>query len=163
MVGKAKDRRPKIEIKTSALDRTLKIAGWVIVAMGWLLLLLSFFIKLPVHTNQQGEANGNPSLWILCLLSTLSTILYIGLIILSKFPHVFNYAVPITPQNADKQYAGAVRLIRVLGLLSVLVFTFVQFEMVLGKSKMIGWVIVLFTLTLFIILWLYIWKSMKND
>jgi hypothetical protein len=55
-------------------------------------------------------------------ISVILTIIYLGLTILSQYPHIFNYPVAITTENALKQYTLAVRLIRFLKLSIAVIF-----------------------------------------
>ena len=55
-------------------------------------------------------------------LPLLAVVLYGFLTVLSRFPHSFNYPVPITPENAGTQYRLAIRLLLVLKTALVGVF-----------------------------------------
>src|SRR5690606_19592949 len=53
-------------------------------------------------------------------LPSIATILYIIMTVYSFFPHIFNYLTEITVENAERQYAIAVRNLRVLKFIVVL-------------------------------------------
>ena len=58
----------------------------------------------------------------------LSTILFVGMTILNKYPHIFNYPSKITIENAERQYTIATKLIRYLKLIIVITFSFIAFQ-----------------------------------
>jgi hypothetical protein len=54
-------------------------------------------------------------------------VLFVGMTLLNKFPHVFNYPKKITNQNAERQYTIATRLVRYLKFIVVFTFSIVVF------------------------------------
>ena len=52
-------------------------------------------------------------------------LLYVGMTFAQKFPHAFNYLTEITEENAKRQYTTAVRMIRWLKLMMVVLFSFI--------------------------------------
>ena len=52
-------------------------------------------------------------------------LLYAGMTFAQKFPHAFNYLTEITEENAKRQYTTAVRMIRWLKLMMVVLFSFI--------------------------------------
>ncbi|MFU8845053.1 MAG: hypothetical protein ACNA7V_14715 [Bacteroidales bacterium] len=88
------------------------------------------------------------------ILSDQLNFMYIGLTFLSGIPHVFNYAAKITPENALRQYTNAIRMIRVLKFILVLVFTMIvlgTLRTALGKSDGLGAWFLPQTILLFVI------------
>ncbi|WP_071593339.1 DUF1648 domain-containing protein [Kamptonema formosum] len=59
---------------------------------------------IPVHFGLSGMPDGWGAKAILWLFPALSAAIYMGLTVLSRFPHTFNYPVPITSENAARQY-----------------------------------------------------------
>ncbi|MBK7867965.1 MAG: DUF1648 domain-containing protein [Ignavibacteriales bacterium] len=55
----------------------------------------------------------------------LIILLYAGMTIAQKFPHTFNYLTEITEENAKRQYTTAIRMIRWLKLMLVVLFSFI--------------------------------------
>lgn len=66
-------------------------------------------------------------IWIL---PAIGFILYVGLTVLNMFPHVFNYPVKITEENAEKQYNIATQAIRVLKVLIAFMFAYITYTSV---------------------------------
>ncbi len=97
--------------------------------------------KIPVHFDLQGNVNryGNKS--SIFLLSSITAVLGIGLIILSNYPHTFNYHVKITDANREKQYSLAASMMRQLNAFTTfclvmmdLVICFLAKELFKGSS-----------------------------
>ncbi len=122
------EKRPKIKPEPTALDRLLEMAGYAMLAFIWIVTLY-FYRKLPetipTHFNATGTADDYGSKSSVFLLPVLGTVLFIGISILNRFPHIFNYPVKITPENALRQYTMATRMIRVLKLSVLIVFTLI--------------------------------------
>jgi uncharacterized membrane protein len=123
-----KEDRPILKIKLTLTDKLLEIFGWLILFVFWTATLLgysNFPEKIPTHYNLTGQPDSfgdNTSIFILPVLSTL---LFAGMTILNRFPHVFNYPKKITNQNAERQYTIATRLIRYLKFIVVLGFSII--------------------------------------
>lgn len=117
--------RPHIKVILTLFDTTLEVLGWISVFVSWVL-TITYYASLPdiipIHYNLTGHVDGFGSKTSILTLPIVSTIIFIGLTILNKFPHVFNYPTGITAANALKQYTTATRLIRYLKVIIVVVF-----------------------------------------
>lgn len=92
----------------------------------WVFLLANFSNLpevIPQHYNTYGKADGFGSKSNLFILAGIASILNIGLSILKKYPHRFNYPVEITKENEFRQYAIATRMLRFVKLILVLIFS----------------------------------------
>lgn len=78
---------------------------------------------IPQHYNAYGKADGFGSKSNLFILAGIASILNIGLSVLKKYPHRFNYPVEITKENEIRQYAIATRMLRFVKLILVLIFS----------------------------------------
>ncbi|MEO6539573.1 MAG: DUF1648 domain-containing protein [Ferruginibacter sp.] len=78
---------------------------------------------VPIHYDSSGNINGYGSKLTILFLPLIPTIIFWGLTQLNKYPHVFNYMTEITADNAERQYTGATRMIRILKVSCVLMFT----------------------------------------
>ena len=132
------NKQPKIKIAWTALDSSLEILAILALAALWLLLLY-FYPKLPntipLHFDGAGKVNGYGSKNLLLFEPVFACILYTGLTVLNRYPHLFNYLSPITEDNAAYQYRMATRLIRYLKLLIVLLFIFVLWTSIQAVSS----------------------------
>ncbi|MBL7767102.1 MAG: DUF1648 domain-containing protein [Chitinophagaceae bacterium] len=119
------NERPKIKLEQSTLDKMLEMLGWTSILAIWVLVITSYQNLpdiIPIHYNSAGQANDFGGKGHILTLPIVATFLFIGLSILNKFPHVFNYPTNITEDNALKQYTKATRLLRYLKFIIVLIF-----------------------------------------
>ena len=61
-------------------------------------------------------------------LSIISTLIFIGLTVLNKYPQLFNYPSEITKENALYQYTNASRMIRFLKFIIMIIFGLIIFK-----------------------------------
>lgn len=162
-------KRPRIKIPLNAFDKVLEIAGWIGVGAIWLLVKLSYE-HLPdiiaIHYDATGTPDNFGGKGTLFTLPILATILYVGLTILNRFPHVFNYPTKITEENALMQYTSATKLIRWLKFAVVLLFSLIAYQTVRsskGETDGLGACFLPFTLFLmFFPIAIYLVKSLKK-
>jgi len=106
-------------------DIIIEIAGLVAVLATWIL-LIAVYTRLPdvipVHYNGLGQADAFGKKSEIFTLPVIATIVFAGMTVLSRFPHVFNYPVIITENNVSFQYGNMARMLRCLKLSLVLVF-----------------------------------------
>ncbi len=117
--------RPKIKIIPSASDRLLESVGLCLLIVLWALAITSYIGSpqiVPVHFNGSGNADGFGYKISMLLLPLIPTGIYFLLGLVNKYPHVFNYPVTITEENAVKQYTIATKMIRALKTVILLVF-----------------------------------------
>jgi len=60
--------------------------------------------QVPTHFGSSGKPDAWGSKTSLLLIPVVSIVIYAGLTVLNKYPYIFNYPVPITEENASKQY-----------------------------------------------------------
>ncbi len=136
--------RPVLQWPKSSLEIGLETAA----ALG-LLTMLYAIIKywpllpetIPHHFDVSGKSDAWGGKWILWLLPGISLAIYIGLTVLSQYPHIYNYPWPITEQNAAAQYHLARTLIGALKTGIVLIFAYLQWQIIqvaLGKGEGLG-------------------------
>ncbi len=119
------ENRPKIKLELTAADRLLEILGWLALLLLWGITILNFSSlpdTIPTHYNALGEADGFGSKNSIWSIPIIATIFFIGLTLLNKYPHKFNYPKEITSENAQKQYSNATRLMRYVKFIIVLIF-----------------------------------------
>jgi hypothetical protein len=59
----------------------------------------------------------------LWLLPVIATVCYVGITMLNKYPHIFNYPTEVTESNAPKLYVMTVRMLRIIKLAILFTFT----------------------------------------
>jgi len=125
------ENRPKIIVPLTKSDYCFEIATAIALIICWLLPVL-LFPNLPDTIPTHYGLNGRPDDWgskvSIFLLPAITTILYLGLTVLNRFPHVFNYTVKITSDNAKQQYYRSTRIIRILKLTVIVLFLFIEWQ-----------------------------------
>lgn len=122
--------RPRLQIELTTVDKVLETVCLTILLVLWVG-AISFFSKLPEqipsHFNASGQADNFSDRTHIFVLPVVATIIYIGMTILNKYPHIYNYLTTITAENAKQLYTSATRLIRVLKLAVVIIFSGIVF------------------------------------
>lgn len=139
-----KQRRPRIRIGRGVID-------WILESMGLtaLILIIAYPLmsfgelpaEIPSHFDASGEPDAYSGKWIIWLLPLVTLILYSGMSVFQNYPHVFNYPVKVTNENAEKLYRTAVRSLTVLKVLVTLFFLYITIRTILiatGKATELG-------------------------
>ena len=112
-----KEELPLAYPELTITDRLLEMAILFTLAGLWLLVIYGYQTlpeTIPTHFNLKGEVDGYGPIWMLNFMPILCSVMFPGMIWLSRVPHRFNYLVKITPENALAQYRLAARFIRML-------------------------------------------------
>ena len=163
------EERPKIKLELTKADKILEIVGWLLIIVIWGFTITNYSNlpeTIPTHFNGAGQTDGFGGKATILTLPLIATILFIGLTLLNKFPHVFNYPINITQDNAFKQYTNATRLIRYLKIIIVFIFgliAFKTFQNANGEADGLGvWFLPLTMGLIFIPLIYFVSKSFKT-
>lgn len=165
----SQNNRPRINLKRSYIDWILEF-----IAFSSLLILIALPIislktlpeTIPVHFNASGQPDGYGNRSAIFLLPAIGAIMYLLMTVVEAFPHIYNYPVEITPENASVQYRIATRLIRILKTVILITFSFISFQTVktatggaagLGKSFL-----PVFLLLTFAPILVYLIQSLNN-
>lgn len=70
--------------------------------------------SVPIHFDMQGTVDGWGKKSTILLYPLISLFIFSGMTVLNRYPHLFNYPVPITESNAEKQYQLAKSLVSAL-------------------------------------------------
>ena len=136
--------RPKIKIELTSIDKLIEIKGWVLLLILWGLTIYSLInlpAIIPTHFSFNGQPDNFGSKSIVLLLPIVGTILFAGMTILNKYPHVFNYPKRITVENALFQYTIATKMLRYLKTALVLIFSLIvlfTYTTAIGKTNGLG-------------------------
>ena len=117
--------QPKLDIPLKSIDIILEVGSLMLLGVFWYFVIDNYNAlpeKIPSHFNIRGEVDGYGSKSSLFILPTIASMLFIGLAVLSRFPHSFNYPVKISNTNAMYQYSISLRLLRILKLVIMMVF-----------------------------------------
>ncbi len=134
--------KPIIHIKWDTWDWIIEIIGAV-----FLLLMIGFPIYffaelpdvIPRHFNAAGEPDGYSGKDTIWTLPVIGVLMYVGMFTLNRYPHIFNYPTEITPENAERQYRVATKLVRVLNVLIVASFWYIGLATIqVAMSNQVG-------------------------
>jgi uncharacterized membrane protein len=163
------EERLGIKLELTTTDKTVEVIGWIALLIIWVLTITSYSNlpdTIPTHYNGAGQVDGFGGKGNILTLPLLATVLFIGLTILNKFPHIFNYPTNITEENAFRQYTNATRMIRYLKCIIVVVFGLIAFKTIRsasGQSDGLGvWFLPLAIGLIFISLAYFVIKSFKT-
>ncbi len=161
---------PKIDVEPNDFDRKLILAGWLLVALNFIL-VFSFYSSLPevipTHFNIKGEADGFGNKSTLWVLPILNLVMYFGMTMLATKmkPWNFNYPTKVTEKNASKIYAISIRMLTWLNLGIALIFLVISLNAILMAKEVnhfsIGWVIIVLLLAITLGPFISIFKMFK--
>ena len=161
--------RPKITLIPSTADKLMEVLSWLILFVFWGYTISHYSSlpdTIPTHYNAAGEADGFGRKASIVGLPLIATLLYIGLTLLNRVPHIFNFPTPVTPDNALRQYTNATRMIRYLKLILVLVFAGISFQTIQqanGTGEGLGlWFLPLTLVLIFMPLLYFVVKSFQT-
>lgn len=154
--------RPVLSIPRSTGEVLLEmaaVAGLVLMIGGLAVSWGSIPERVPLHFGVTGEPDRWGSKGEMLLLVPITLALYIGMTVVSRIPHHFNYPWPITETNAREQY----RLSRLLltGLKAIVVWMFTSIlwgsvKVALGRNDSLD----VFSLPVFLLL-IFGWMGLQ--
>lgn len=160
--------RPKIKIPLQTSDKILEVMGYVALVGFWIFVSYAYSVMpetIPTHFNFAGEADGFGDKDTIFLMPIIGTLLFTVLSVLQQRPHSFNYITDITPENAQKQYTTAVRMIRFLKVALIVIFIFIEvltYKTAMGGGEDMGiWLLPMTFLLTFGPLFYFLIKSSK--
>ena len=123
--------RPKINIKYETIDYIIESLG--IIALVCLVTAPIYFYNslqdnIPIHYNIHGQPDAYESKQTIWILPLIGLFLYIGMTLLNKIPHLFNYPTKVTSENAERLYRTGTRTVILLKVISTLIFAYLNFK-----------------------------------
>lgn len=107
--------RPRIKIELTTTDNVIELIGWLSLLAIWVLAITSYSNlpdTIPIHYNGAGQIDRFGNKINILTLPLIATILFVGITIANRFPHIFNYPTKITEENAFSQYSNITRMNR---------------------------------------------------
>ena len=125
--------RPRLKLEKQPLDKALEIIG-IMAVIAMLALPVYYWADIPdvipTHYNTLGQPDDYGSKWTAMVLPLIGAALFVALHWLNRFPHIFNYAGNITPDNAHQHYRMATRLLRIVGVVVALSFAYLTYTVI---------------------------------
>jgi uncharacterized membrane protein len=106
--------RPVLIVSLTPLQTFFLTTGGLLVFVQWVFLFRDYGGLpgiVPSHYNAHGEVDGNANKSTLFLLPAITTLLFVLMIILYRFPHMMNYPIKVTPENAKNLYRLSIDLV----------------------------------------------------
>ena len=126
-------KRPKIKLLKNKTDIIIEIIGQVLLFSLWAIVITNYVYMsntIPTHYGAGLKADHYGHKSNTFILIGVLTIIYIGMSILERFPHVYNYPVKITDKNYEKLYVLGVRMIKIIKIIIVLIMGYGVLNMV---------------------------------
>lgn len=125
----APEIRPKLKPKLTKTDYLLEAAVFLGLASIWILAITAYHSLpeiIPTHYGFNGQADDWGSKAAIFILPVISLVMIIGMSILNRFPHIFNYPLKVTEENAMQLYRKGTLLIRIIKVIIVILFMFIE-------------------------------------
>jgi uncharacterized membrane protein len=138
------EERPVIVIKPTPADIILEMFGWLALILLWGYVVNNYPDipdRIPTHFNVSGIADNYGNKPSIFFLPVIGATIFIGISILGRYPHIFNYPVAITKLNAERQYRNSLRMMRYLKFIIVSTFLIIEYQSIQaakGRSEGLG-------------------------
>lgn len=99
--------RTRVELACEVIAGAALLFAWAVALLAW----SDLPQRIPMHFDFSGQPDAWGSKGMLVVLPIILLVLYALLTLLARVPHVYNYPVAITPENARTQYRLARSLI----------------------------------------------------
>jgi uncharacterized membrane protein len=163
-----KARQTKLDIARTQTETVLEFLSGSILLFLIILLFQNWNAipdLIPTHFGISGKADAWESKYAILLLPSITLLIYVGLTILGRYPHVYNYPWRITDENATRQYILARTFLCWLKFELVVLFTCIEWitiQVALGKSSGLGIEFLPFFMTIvFGTIGIYFWLAYK--
>ena len=124
--------RPVLDIPLTLTDRVVAVIGIIGIV---LLVALPVFAwsgppdKVPIHFGVSGDPTSWADRWMIWFLPALGLILTISMSLLARYPHVYNYPVTVTDENAPQLYRLSRSMVIWLAAEIAVCFAFIEWTM----------------------------------
>lgn len=126
-------KHPKIKVPAGKLEIMFNGLSIVLIII-MITYAFNAYHQLPdtiaTHFNIKGEADGWGSKATIFMMPLISILIFIPMYILSRAPHLFNYTIEITEENAPRIYPIARLMMSVLNFMVVAMFAFIVWDTV---------------------------------
>ncbi len=132
------EKRPKITVPQNSTDLWIDRFSFLLFFIIWLNVFVYYPDlpnEIPTHFNGRGQADAFGSKQTIWILMGVFSSIFIGIYILNKYPHLHNYTVKITEENALKNYRFSTRVLRVVNFLNLLLLAYILKTMMTPYEK----------------------------
>ncbi|NLP05361.1 DUF1648 domain-containing protein [Candidatus Fermentibacteria bacterium] len=132
------EQRPLPELDPDPRNTILAVMGLVMI-IACSVWLASVWDRFPeevnTHFGPSGRPDGTGSKYSIIVLPAMALVMWITLGFLIRIPHKFNYAVRITPENAQRQYELGVSMMSWMRLIVPAIMCYIAWA---GLKTFIG-------------------------
>jgi uncharacterized membrane protein len=124
------EARPEIALKTSRIDIIMEVLGWTALAALWIYVAVNYPRLpeiIPTYFGMGGKPDAYGGKESVFVGPSIATVIFMVLFYLQHRPHTFNYMNPITPENIERLYANAVKMVRVMKTCICLLFLLIEY------------------------------------
>ena len=107
MTGNGPNQRPVISLGLSPVLVAVELLGAIAILLAVLLIVQSWAVlpdRIPIHFGFSGQPDAWGDKVTIWIVPAVAAIIFAVLTAVSRYPHTFNYPVPITSENARRQY-----------------------------------------------------------
>ena len=125
--------RPKITVPYETIDTIVELINFTLLILIWIYPIMVYSDlpdTIPTHLNAQGEPDDFGSKATVWILPAIGTFTFFLIFILNRFPHIHNYMVNITEENALKNYRFSTRIMRFVNLFCMILFGVIMYEII---------------------------------
>lgn len=144
----------------------MDIISFTVLALMWVYVIVQYPglpQTVPSHFDFRGRPDDYSSKEVIFLLPLIVTVISIGIKTLGRNPHTFNYLVPLTPENKERQYQLSLRMLKIINLIITVAFSYTAYKVVHdtreGSSLLDWWFLPLFIGSILVITVFFMWKS----
>lgn len=138
------EERPIIIIKPTLTDTILEMFGWLALISLWGYAISNYTVlpdRIPVHFDASGHVDSYGHKFSIFILPIIGAVFFFVILLLGRYPHLFNYPVTITKENAEKQYKNGLRMMRYLKFFITATFLIIEYQTIqtaIGRSEGLG-------------------------
>jgi uncharacterized membrane protein len=162
------NNRPKLTIDKTTSDKLIEFLGWLFFLVTWLLPIFVYSDlpdEIPMRIDGSGNVSTTGNKTTIFLLPIIGTFSFLLISIIRRYPHTFNYSVPITEDNALEQYTNSTRMLRYLNLSISLTFLLIMHQIIetasSGANSLGAWLIFFILTIVFAPMFYFIRESYK--
>jgi len=107
MTGNGPNQRPVISLGLSPVLVAVELLAAIAILLAVLLIVQFWAVlpdRIPIHFGDRGLADAWGDKVTIWIVPAVATLIFAVLTAVSRYPHTFNYPVPITFENARRQY-----------------------------------------------------------
>jgi uncharacterized membrane protein len=160
--------RNQYYIPLTFFDKTIETIGILALIASCMVPVMFFYelpAQIPVHFDLAGLPDDYGSRSRILVLPLVAILLYAGIFFINRYQHLYNYPVPVTPENKLSLLSLTLQMLRLIRLAVALLFFVLIVSTVqvgLGESKRAStYLIIYFLLAIGAIIGIYMYRMIS--